>query len=57
MAVKPMNMTTPLSGLSTDSKPLDGIYQGTMFIEIDTGDVYLYEGTSGTWIKQFCMQG
>ena len=57
MAVKPINMAQTFTGLSTDSKPLDGVYQGSMFIELDTGDVYMYEGTSGTWIKQFSMQG
>ncbi len=57
MAVKPMNMAQTFTGLSTDTKPLDGVYQGSMFIEIDTGDVYMYDGASGAWVKQFSMQG
>lgn len=57
MAVKPMNMAQTFTGLSTDTKPLDGVYQGSMFIEIDTGDVYMYDGASGEWVKQFSMQG
>ena len=44
-----------LRGLSTDSKPKklgDNIYvdNGSMFIEIDTQDIYMYDLTgSGSW--------
>ena len=55
MAVKPMNMAQEFSGLSTDSKPTDA-YQGSAFIELDTGDIYLFDATSGTWIKQLSLQ-
>ena len=54
MAVKPMNMADKFSGLSTDTKPTSGIYQGSTFIEIDTGDVYMFDGTQ--WVKQFSLQ-
>ena len=44
-----------LRGLSTDSKPTTiangDIENGSSFIEIDTGDVYLYNGTSKEWSK------
>lgn len=43
-----------LRGLSTDDKPTGtckNIYidNGSVFIEIDTGDVYLYDMDSETW--------
>lgn len=42
-------------GLSTDTKPTDGLITGSKFTEVDTGDVYLYDeigdGTSGSWHK------
>lgn len=39
-----------LRGLSTDTKPTD-VGNGSTFIEINTGDVYLFDGTSKTWKK------
>ena len=44
---------TEFSGLSTDDKPL-GYATGSLFLEVDTGDVYAYdeEGNSGSeWCK------
>ena len=42
-----------LIGLSTDTKPitLDGkdIANGTTFIEIDTGKIYLYDAENEQW--------
>ena len=35
--------------LSTDTKPTDGIVTGSVAIEVDTGDVYLYDEASTTW--------
>ena len=38
-------------GLSTDSKPL-GYATGSVFVEVNTGKVYLYDETSsGTWTE------
>ena len=47
-----------ISGSSLDDKPTDGVANGSIFIESDTGDVYMYtepaEGeTTGTWTKMF----
>lgn len=56
MSVKPMNMAQSYSGTSLDDKPTDGVYQGSSFTELDTGDVYMYESESG-WTKQFSLQG
>lgn len=54
--VKPMNMADEYSGLSTDTKPTDGVYQGSIFVEVDTGDVYLFNADGGEWVKQFSFQ-
>jgi len=40
-----------LRGLSTDVKPTSDIFVGTMFLEVDTGDIYVYEGST-TWVKR-----
>lgn len=39
------------SGDSTDDKPTEGVSDGSIFMESDTGDVYRYNEKSGTWIK------
>lgn len=38
--------------LSTDTKPTDDIANGSQLIEIDTGDVYLFNEAAETWVKQ-----
>lgn len=44
-----------LRGLSTDAKPIaidnGSIENGSQFIEIDTGDVYLYNLDNKEWIN------
>lgn len=40
-----------IRGLSSDVKPTTDVYVGTMFIEVDTGDVYVFMGGS-TWTKK-----
>ena len=47
-----------LAGLSTDSKPTTGIATGSLFLEVDTGDVYAFaEGDSGSWGKIAALGG
>ena len=36
-------------GLSSDDKPVTGIVTGSRFTEVDTGDVYAFDETGGTW--------
>lgn len=36
-------------GLSTDSKPTDDIYNGSMYIEMNTGKVYFYDAEGEAW--------
>ena len=37
------------AGLSTDSKPIDGVGVNDLFLELDTGDVYYFDGSA--WAK------
>ena len=38
------------AGLSTDTKPQrDDIITGSLFLEVDTGDVYAYDEDGTTW--------
>ena len=37
-----------LRGLSTDEKPTN-VENGTIFIEIDTGKIYMFDVVSKTW--------
>ena len=39
------------TGLSTDTKPTGTIITGSLFMEADTGDVYVYEETGEDWTK------
>lgn len=44
-----------LQGLSTDEKPIDNygdleILNADEFLEMDTGEVYFFDGDSKTWI-------
>lgn len=46
------------AGLSTDSKPKAGVCSGSLFLEVNTGDVYAYDETSsGTWRKIAALGG
>ena len=47
-------------GLSTDTKPVTGIATGSLFLEVDTGDVYAFdeEGNTGEeWGKIAALGG
>jgi hypothetical protein len=37
------------AGLSTDTKPTEGIAENSLFLELDTGDIYYFTGA--TWAK------
>lgn len=45
-----------ISSLSTDSKPIDGVAQGSILTEVDTGKVYFFNETAATWVEQFSFQ-
>lgn len=48
MAVTLVGSTGNLKGLSDDAKPTN-VEVNTLFLELDTGDVYYYDGTD--WLK------
>lgn len=46
------------AGLSTDTKPVEGIVTGSLFLEVDTGDVYAFaEGDSPAWNQIAALGG
>lgn len=44
--------TTDMKGLSTDTKPIDGINNGSSFYEMDTKKVFLFDEQNQKWIEQ-----
>ena len=47
-----------LAGLSTDTKPTSGIVTGSLYLEVDTGDVYAFaEGDTPAWNKIAALGG
>lgn len=40
------------AGLSTDSKPTADIVTGSVFVEVNTGDGYLFNEAASAWVKQ-----
>lgn len=46
------------AGLSTDTKPTDDMVpNASIFIEVDTGNVFFYNADGAVWVKQFSLQG
>lgn len=39
-------------GLSTDTKPAEGVKNADIFYEMDTQAVYLYDEDGGQWLQQ-----
>lgn len=44
------NLQTEYIGLSTDTKPEEGVTNGSSFYEMDTGDTYYYDEENQEWI-------
>ena len=40
-----------LFGTSGDSKPTEGYANGTVFLEVDTGKIYLFNEETSTWVE------
>lgn len=38
-------------GLSTDTKPTEGVGVNSLFLELDTGDFYYFDGDEEDWLK------
>ena len=44
--------TIEFYGLSTDDKPTDSsVTNGSSFVEMDTGNVYLFDAENAAWLK------
>lgn len=43
------------AGLSTDTKPTEGVGTGSLFLEVDTKKVYAFNGTE--WVEQLTLGG
>ena len=37
------------AGLHNDTKPTEGVETGSLFLEVDTGDVYAFDEAGGQW--------
>lgn len=44
------------AGLSTDTKP-DNVITGSIFVEVDTGKVFMYDEVGESWVEEFSLQG
>ena len=38
-------------GLSTDTKPIEGVGNGSVFFEMDTCKVFMFNEESKTWVE------
>lgn len=47
------NLSDVYIGLSTDTKPTSGVYNGSAFLEMDTGAIYLWSAESSEWLATF----
>ena len=45
------------AGLHDDTKPTDEEATGSLFLEVDTGDVYAYDENSEAWLKIAALSG
>ena len=45
------------AGLSTDAKPTVGLITGSLFLEVDTGDVYAWDEEGSEWHKVCALGG
>lgn len=42
---------TEFFGNSTDTKPTTNLVNGSTFVEVDTGDLYLFNEATSSWVK------
>lgn len=46
-----MRQMVEIACLSTDSKPTEGIANGSLCLEMDTGDIYAFNEAGSAWVK------
>jgi len=49
--VKEAGKPTEYYGLSTDTKPTENVGNADLFMEIDTGDVFLFDADGNQWCQ------
>ena len=47
----PVSGSATYFGLSTDSKPTDGVSNGSCFLEMNTGKIYFYDADGAQWLE------
>lgn len=45
-----------IAGTSSETKPTN-VAMGSVFLEVDTGDIFVFNETAGEWVEQFSLQG
>ena len=45
-----------LYGTSSDEKPTEEIVTGSMFVEVDTGKIFLFNEAASAWVEQFTIK-
>lgn len=51
--ITPGNLSDVFIGLHDDEKPTEGIYNGSAFLEMDTGAIYLWSQETQEWLATF----
>lgn len=46
------NLISEYDGLSTDTKPTTDVRNGSVFVEMDTKKIYLFDEQNKLWIEQ-----
>ena len=47
----PVSGSATYFGLSTDSKPTDGVSNGSVFLEMNTGKIYFFNEAGEAWVE------
>ena len=45
------NLVNEYDGLKDDTKPTEGVRNGSVFVEMDTAKVFLFNEAAATWIE------
>ena len=51
------NLVTEYDGLKDDTKPIDGVRNGSIFVEMDTATIYMFDEENGEWLEQSSDEG
>ena len=51
------NLITEYDGLSTDTKPTEKVRNGSIFVEMDTATIYMFDEENGEWLEQSSDEG